>query len=186
MHRLADVDAFQSGHLAEQNGHSETPIYVYNFEVEDWNTYYVSDMGALVYNDCMAPSPTSGSEIKGGSKPIKPYEVTTFDDFRTRSVVGDGLEGHEMWQHSNMKNKGYATTRLSTDASRKNPVIALPHEVHVDVNRQQYLFDGKNQTSFENIINNANIMYNNSDIPNEQVTKQLIDALKHLDDIGGY
>ena len=124
--------------------------------------------------------------VKGGSKPIKPYEVTTFDDFRTRSVVGDGLEGHEIWQHSNMKNKGYATTRLSTDASRKNPVIALPHEVHVDVNRQQYLFDGKNQTPFENIINNANIMYNNSDIPNEQVTKQLIDALKHLDDIGGY
>ena len=124
--------------------------------------------------------------VKGGSKPIKPYEVTTFDDFRTRSVVGDGLEGHEICQHSNMKNKGYATTRLSTDASRKNPVIALPHEVHVDVNRQQYLFDGKNQTPFENIINNANIMYNNSDIPNEQVTKQLIDALKHLDDIGGY
>lgn len=123
--------------------------------------------------------------VKGGSKSIKPYEVTTDDDFRTRSVVGDGLEGHEMWQHSNMKNKGYATTRLSTEASRNNPVIALPHEVHVDVNRQQYLFDGKNQTPFENIINNANIMYNNNDIPNEQVTKQLIDALKHLDDIGG-
>lgn len=122
---------------------------------------------------------------KGGSKSIKPYEVTTYDDFRTRSVVGDGLEGHEMWQHSNMKNKGYATTRLSTEASRNNPVIALPHEVHVDVNRQQYLFDGKNQTPFENIINNANIMYNNNDIPNKQVTKQLIDALKHLDDIGG-
>ena len=123
------------------------------------------------------------SVSKGGSNSIKPYEVTTYDDFRTRSVVGDGLEGHEMWQHSNMKNKGYATTRLSTEASRNNPVIALPHEVHVDVNRQQYLFDGKNQTPFENIINNANIMYNNNEIPNEQVTKQLIDALKHLDDI---
>ena len=73
-----------------------------------------------------------------------------------------------------MRNKGYATTRLSTETSRNNPVIALPHEVHVDVNRQQYLFDGKNQTPFENIINNANIMYNNNDIPNEQVTKHLI------------
>lgn len=46
----------------------DEPIYVYNFEVEDWHTYYVSDIGALVHNDCMAPPPTSGSEIKGGSK----------------------------------------------------------------------------------------------------------------------
>ena len=45
----------------------DEPIYVYNFEVEDWHTYYVSDIGALVHNDCMAPPPTSGSEIKGGS-----------------------------------------------------------------------------------------------------------------------
>ena len=42
----------------------DEPIYVYNFEVEDWHTYYVSDIGALVHNDCMAPPPTSGSEIK--------------------------------------------------------------------------------------------------------------------------
>ncbi|MCR5291724.1 MAG: hypothetical protein K6E28_02405 [Eubacterium sp.] len=129
-------------------------VKVYNFEVEDWHTYYVGTESILVHNMCVT---------KGGSKAIKPYEVTTYDDFRTRSCVGDGLEGHEMWQHSNMKNKGYATTRLSTEASRNNPVIALPHKVHVDVNRQQYLFDGKNQTPFENIIN----------------------ALKHLDDIGG-
>ena len=171
----------------------KVPIHVYNFEVEDWHTYYVSEAGLLVHNLCKTTpnttteASTQGSAAvgEGGSKSIKPYEVTTYDDFRTRSVVGDGLEGHEMWQHSNMKNKGYATTRLSTEASKNNPVIALPHEVHVDVNRQQYLFDGKNQTPFENIINNANIMYNNNDIPNEQVTKQLIDALKHLDGIGG-
>ncbi len=28
LHRLADIDAFQSGYLAEQNGHSET---LYNY-----------------------------------------------------------------------------------------------------------------------------------------------------------
>ena len=48
------------------------------------------------------------------------------------------------------------------------------------------MFDGNNQTPFENIIYNANIMYNNNDIPNDQVTKQLIEALKHLDNTGGH
>ena len=100
-------------------------------------------------------------------------------------MVGDGLEGHEMWQHANLKQNGYATTRMSTSASKNNPVMALLHDIHADVNRQQYLFDGKNQTPFDNIIYNANIMYNNKDIPNKQVTRHLIEALKHLDDIGG-
>ena len=31
----------------------ETPITVYNFEVEDYHTYYVSDAGILVHNDCL-------------------------------------------------------------------------------------------------------------------------------------
>ena len=28
------------------------PMTVYNFEVEDWHTYYVSDNGILVHNSC--------------------------------------------------------------------------------------------------------------------------------------
>jgi len=34
------------------------------------------------------------------TKSIKPFEVTTYEDFRNRSIVGDGLEGHELWQHA--------------------------------------------------------------------------------------
>ena len=30
----------------------ETPITVYNFEVEDFHTYYVSDSAVLVHNVC--------------------------------------------------------------------------------------------------------------------------------------
>ena len=29
-----------------------TPVKVYNFEVADWHTYYVSDAGVLVHNKC--------------------------------------------------------------------------------------------------------------------------------------
>ncbi|WP_300383915.1 polymorphic toxin-type HINT domain-containing protein, partial [Clostridium sp.] len=38
------------------------PIKVYNFEVEDWHTYFVSEVGVLVHNTCMA-------DTKGVSNP---------------------------------------------------------------------------------------------------------------------
>ncbi len=66
----------------------------------------------------------SGGIIGGkNTGPIKPNEVTTYDDFRKRSVVGDELEGHEVLQHANLKNRGLATTRLSTDASKNKALL---------------------------------------------------------------
>ena len=32
----------------------ENPINVYNFQVEDYHTYYVAEFGILVHNDCSA------------------------------------------------------------------------------------------------------------------------------------
>lgn len=32
--------------------HLSEPVYVYNFEVEDYHTYFVSELGVLVHNDC--------------------------------------------------------------------------------------------------------------------------------------
>ncbi len=32
--------------------HLKKPIKVYNFEVEDWHTYYVAEQGVLVHNVC--------------------------------------------------------------------------------------------------------------------------------------
>ena len=61
-------------------------------------------------------------------------------------MVGDGLEGHELWQHANLNENGYATTRLSTDASKNSTVIALPHDVHVEVNRAQSTLNVRAQT----------------------------------------
>ena len=120
------------------------------------------------------------------SKAVEPYEVTTYDDFRKRSVVGDGLEGHEMWQHSNMKANGHTGSRLSTNASKNNPVMALPREVHAQVSKQQRLLDSIKQTPLENILSNADIMYGNNNIPNNQIDKQLTEAIKHLENIGGH
>ena len=51
----------------------ETPVATYNFEVEDWHTYYVADSGVLVHNMCAVNntaavnSATSGGESGSGS-----------------------------------------------------------------------------------------------------------------------
>jgi RHS repeat-associated protein len=98
---------------------------------------------------------TNDKATKG---PIEAYEVTTYDDFNKRSVIGDGLEGHEVWQHANLNEQGVATTRLSTDASKQNIVIALPHDVHVEVNRDQRQHNARAQNPIENINANAAIL----------------------------
>ena len=43
----------------------QTLVKVYNFEVEDWHTYYVSEEACLVHNSCGV----------GGSKTANPYEL---------------------------------------------------------------------------------------------------------------
>ena len=176
--RIEDIEEIWTEALSET-------VTVYNLEVRDFHTYFVAETGVLVHNSYGAVCPSAQGIVGGKSEAIQPYEVTTYSDFKKRSAVGDGLEGHEMWQHSNLKSHGYADTRFSTNASKTNPVIALPHNVHVDVNRQQALFDGKAQTPLDNIINNAIIMYNHPDIPNDQVTEQLIKSLTHYFEIGG-
>ena len=45
--------------------HLEEPVAVYNFEVEDYHTYYVGDAEVLVHNTCMV----GGNGTKGVSNP---------------------------------------------------------------------------------------------------------------------
>ncbi len=40
----------------------ETPIAVYNFQVEDFHTYYVADVGVLVHNTCRNPGGRHGGD----------------------------------------------------------------------------------------------------------------------------
>ena len=57
--------------------------------------------------------------------------------------------------------------------------MALPHEVHVDVNRAQKNFDARSQKPIDNINTNADILYNHPKIPNKQVDQHLEETLKH-------
>lgn len=99
----------------------------------------------------------AGSALTG-KPPLKEGEVTTYQDFKNRSVVGDNLEGHEPWQHSNLKSHGLATERLSTDASKQNPVIVLNKETHAKVNAAQRAINASSQTPKQNITDNVEIL----------------------------
>lgn len=62
----------------------ESPVKVYNFEVEDFHTYFVGDSGVLVHNDCAT----------------KPYDIVEYGN------KTPGLENHhgvlDVWAKNNI------------------------------------------------------------------------------------
>jgi RHS repeat-associated protein len=131
-----------------------------------------------------APIPPDDPDDRPNSGPVKKNEVTTYESFVERSAVGDGLEGHEIWQHANLNQNGLAATRLSTPASKGNPVIALDKATHVKVNAAQRLLDPRNMTPRENIAANAKILRDLRAAPRNVVDKAEKAALEHAKSLG--
>ena len=104
-------------------------------------------------------------------------------EFNNRSVVGDNLEGHEILQHANLNERGLATTRLSTDASKENPVISLPKDVHKEINKEQRAISPRTQTGTENINLNVEVLKNNDKVPQESIDKIEKMAKEHNDSL---
>ena len=121
--------------------------------------------------------------IVPNSSPIRPNEVTTLQDFKNRSVIGDNVEGHELLQHSNLNKRELATTRSSTDASKNNPVIALDRATHRDVTQAQRAINARAQSGGQNIEDNARILRDHPDIPNSAVDLLEELAKRHNDSL---
>jgi hypothetical protein len=116
--------------------------------------------------------------------PVRAGEITTFQDFVDRSVVGDNLEGHELWQHANLKAQGLATERLSTAASQNNPVIALDSALHQQVNAAQRAIDAAAQTPLQNINANATILRILNVAPQNTIDLLQQQAIQHARSLG--
>ncbi len=82
-----------------------------------------------------------------------------------------------------MNENGYANQRLLGDVSRNNPVIALPHEVHVEVNSAQGAINARSQTPLDNINANKDILLNNPKIPNTNINDFYNKVIKHYNNI---
>ena len=66
------------------------PVYVYNFTVEDFHTYFVSELGVWVHNTCLV--------LEGGRKSLLPGEgdIGTYRDLLDAGEIGDNLTPHHM------------------------------------------------------------------------------------------
>jgi hypothetical protein len=66
--------------------HLDSPIKVYNFEVEDWHTYFVSEQDVFVHNSCKGKGT---SKTKGGSETYKQnskYDRPEIETYSGKSV----------------------------------------------------------------------------------------------------
>lgn len=101
-------------------------ITVFNFRVADSHTYFVSAENST------GPPVWVHNSLCGNANPIRPGDVTTYADFRSRSVTGDSIQGHELIQFAWLRHNGHASSRGGA-----NPVIALGDALHQRVNALQ-------------------------------------------------
>jgi RHS repeat-associated protein len=120
----------------------------------------------------------------GSTRGVKPGDVMSYRDFAKRSVVGDKIEGHEVWQFSNMRANGVASKRLGTDASKNNPVVALSKETHQQVTVAQRSIDASNQTPVQNIQANANVLRQTKAVSESVISRIEKWALEHAKKLG--
>ena len=84
--------------VVEQVQHEllETPVRVYNFEVEDFHTYFVGDTSVLVHNVCVIGKPHGSLQHKRVTKSVtrhlkKTGEYTKI--YLNKSLKSAGLNG---------------------------------------------------------------------------------------------
>lgn len=133
----AFVDAIRREKLVE-------PIYVFNFEVEDFHTYYVGTDCVLVHNDCGNHGKLWGHErrkywrgqgqlyknnIQGHLSDSGTYKVTTGNVSRMlRGVAPKGIDGLSVALHHNkgILNDFYDYGEILTSVHRANYRILHP------------------------------------------------------------
>ncbi|WP_242825982.1 polymorphic toxin-type HINT domain-containing protein, partial [Clostridium tunisiense] len=96
----------------------DKPVKVYNFEVEDWHTYFVSEIGVLVHNKCTADPKVVGdpvSRVYDPSKPMSPSNYPNPDPDFTAPPVR--YEPKTIEEVERMR-KGKDPTTKATDGDR--------------------------------------------------------------------
>ena len=101
----------------------ETPVKVYNFQVADYHTYYVTDAGVLVHNKCgdrqRTPDQQALADLaKEANQNAKRGEFITYDEARIldewaweygvpqhhQALIGSGSHWKTGWDHTHIYN----------------------------------------------------------------------------------
>ena len=104
----------------------ETPIVVYNFQVEDYHTYYVTNRGVLVHNSCnkpVSPAKVSESYIKQNqidAHAFKQYAASVPQKMLSRyDIYKDTANKNVLWvgtkQHTDWRQTKYTFVELTTE-----------------------------------------------------------------------
>jgi len=95
----------------------DRPVKVYNFEVEDWHTYYVTEQGVLVHNaknydgngnTGVGNKGTSKTEIIGKPHASAQHQAFTMDEVNKLSSTG---EFSKIYINKSLKTAGFNGTQ---------------------------------------------------------------------------
>ena len=135
--------------VVEQVQHEllESPVTVYNFEVEEFHTYYVGDSGVLVHNDCGGTSSSKSSLPQNGIKVNSSTALDMADDFLGpgyteaspgRFVSADGLRQVRMGNSDILGLHG-GGPHMNFETLSPNPL--KPGKYMIDQNSHVYIYD---------------------------------------------
>ena len=99
----------------------ETPVKVYNFEVADWHTYFVADIGVLVHNDCTGKV-TVNNVLKGTNQK---GEITTRGSFRKDTL-------QDSWDNAEPGPNGGKLCPTCKEEVKVKPFSGEKRDWHVD------------------------------------------------------
>jgi RHS repeat-associated protein len=125
----------------------------------------------------------AAAELKSGVTPLNEFDIDYYGSFSNSARTGDKLEGHELLQNAWIE-VHTGVKRGAGPASTMNPAVALSHDLHVAIGREQRalgLYDRAKlakMTAAENVELNALAMRRAG--VSEHVTQTLMkEALKH-------
>ena len=115
--RAGDILVMSNGEyvVVEQVQHEllETPVRVYNFEVEDFHTYFVGDTSLLVHNSCSA-------KIHGNSKlstrTQHGYIIRDTASEKKRNIAKVGISGSRLNRNGTSRRANSQISRLNKKA----------------------------------------------------------------------
>ena len=126
--RAGDILVLVNGEYAvvEKVQHEllENPVKVYNFQVADYHTYYVSDNGVLVHNSCVKQPGT--------------YEISTSND---QVYVGKGSASRMNASIRRLERKGYEVIDAVWQPSRNNATAFV--DEYMKMAKYNFDFGGK-------------------------------------------
>ena len=131
------------------------PVIVYNFEVEDWHTYYVSEDEILVHNTCMMPkgnkSTTPGFDewLNKGNADNKVYFGIDKNNNPQYTGITKQTKDARLAQH-NKNGKDFLDLEIQYDNLTRNQARAI---------EQYFIENGPNELNKINSIGQNNQFY---------------------------